>query len=191
MESEIEAKFFLADKDEARKKLEQAGFTLRTPEHLMTRKAFDVPSEGPGHRWGRVRQEAGRVTMSVKHDLGTGINGVSEAEITVDDFDRAVQFLEAAGFKFKAFHENLREVWTRGDVEAAIDTWPGLSPFVEIEGPSEDAVRQASADLGFDFGWAVFGGVAPMYATELGIPEKVVNDEMPEITFANPPKKLN
>lgn len=188
MDKEIEAAFLSIDKDAMRAKLKTAGFTLEIPEYLMYRKAFDFPTADPGHsKWARVRKESGKITMTIKDITGNGINDVYEIELEVNDFDAAVEFLKSCGLIEKAFQESLRETWVRGEIEAAIDTWPGLNPFLEIEGPNEETVRAASVELGLDFSKAVFGPVGNMYERELGIPEKVVN-QMPEITFANPPK---
>jgi hypothetical protein len=69
-----------------------------------------------------------------------------------------------------------------------IDEWPGLNPFIEIEGPSVAAVEQAAAALGFDMDDAVYGGVGKVYQTELGYVPEAVNN-WPIISFANPPTR--
>ena len=127
--------------------------------------------------------------MAIKETLGPGINETYEVELTVNDFDTAAEFLRGAGIRAKAFQENTREVWSRGGIEATIDTWPGLQPFVEIEGQNESEVRAASHELGFDFSQAFFGSIDYVYEMELGIAAKTIN-QLPEITFENPPKKV-
>ena len=82
----------------------------------------------------------------------------------------------------------MREVWKRNGVEVTIDTWPGLNPFVEVEAQTEDTVREVSEELGFDFEKALFGSIDLVYQKELGIFAATINT-LPEITFANPPKK--
>lgn len=188
MKREIEATFLSVDKDAMRAKLKEAGFELETPEYMMRRKTFDIPSPLGNKKWGRVRQESAKVTMTVKEIRGTGINDTYEVELVVSDFDTACSFLDACGIKAKAFQENMREVWTRNGVETTIDTWPGLDPFVEIEGLDESIVRKVSLELGFDFNRAVFGSIDLVYEKELGIPSEMIIN-LPEITFANPPKK--
>ena len=83
----------------------------------MVRKAFDIISNDNVHRWGRVRKEADKITMTVKEIHGDGIEDTYETEIEVDDFDKACAIFEACNIKEKAFQENLREEWRRGDVE--------------------------------------------------------------------------
>src|SRR3989344_4100405 len=189
MKNEIEATFLSVNKDSVRKKLKEVGFELKIPEYLMRRKTFNFSSTSPErNRWGRVRQESNKVTMTVKEIRGLGINDTYEAELVVNDFDAAVDFFEACDIHEKAFQENMREVWKRDEAEITIDTWPGLNPFVEIEGINEKIVREISSELGFDFEKAVFGSIDLVYEKELGIPAKTIIS-LPEITFANPPKK--
>jgi len=189
MKNEIEATFLSINKDVMRDKLKSAGFKLKTPEYLMRRKTFDFSRIAPGrNKWGRVRQEADKVTMTVKEIRGSGINDTYEVELIVNDFETAAAFFEACGIPAKAYQENMREVWVRNGVEVTIDTWPGLNPFVEIEGENEKVVREISKELGFDFKKAVFGSIDLVYEKELGIPAQTII-RLPEITFANPPKK--
>ena len=149
----------------------------------MRRKTFDFSRIAPGRRkWGRVRQEFDRVTMTVKEATGDGIHDTFEAEMVVDDFDRATAFFEACDIPAKSSQENLREVWRRAEVEAVIDTWPGLKPFIEIEGPTEAGVRDASVALGFDFKDAVFGSIDLVYEHERGISAETIRN-LPSITF--------
>jgi hypothetical protein len=68
-----------------------------------------------------------------------------------------------------------------------IDTWPGLKPFVEIEGPDETIVKKVASELGFDFEKAVFGSIDLVYEKELGIPSATIS-RLPEITFDAPPR---
>lgn len=189
MKNEIEAKFLSIDKNVLRKTLEQAGFKLEIPEYMMRRKTFDFSRIAPGlNKWGRVRQESDKVTMTVKEIRGSGINDTYEVELVVNDFDTASDFFEACGISAKAFQENMREMWVRDGVEVTIDTWPGLEPFVEIEGNNENIVQKISHELGFDFKKAVFGSIDLVYEKELGIPAEIIT-RLPEITFVNPPNK--
>jgi len=189
MKKEIEATYLSVNKEDVRKKLGATGFVLQTPEYMMRRKTFDFPNPKEGQKkWGRVRQEANKVTMTVKEIRGSGINDTYEVEIVVNDFDTASDFFEACGIPAKAFQENLREVWIRNDVEITIDTWPSLNPFVEVEAETEEVVRKVSEELGFNFDEAVFGSIDIVYEKEIGIPAETII-KLPEITFANPPKK--
>jgi len=189
MKKEIEATYLSVDKENVRKKLRAAGFALQTPEYMMRRKTFDFSRVAPGrNKWGRVRQEADKITMTVKEVRGSGINDTYEIELVVNNFDTACDFFEACNIPAKAYQENMREVWKRDGVEVTIDTWPGLNPFVEIEAETEEVVRKISGELDFNFDEAVFGSIDIVYEKELGIPAATII-KLPEITFVNPPKK--
>ncbi len=188
MKNEIEATFLSVDKESTRKILKEKGFDLIIPEYMMRRKTFDFPNVTPGtSKWGRVRQEFDKVTMTIKEIKGSGINDTYEVELIVNSFDIATEFFGTCNIIEKAFQENMREVWTRDDVEVTIDTWPGLNPFVEIEGNSEDLVKKICIELGFNFKKAVFGSIDLVYEKEIGIPAKVII-ALPEITFSKPPQ---
>jgi len=188
MKKEIEATFLSIEKGSMRARLKKAGFELKTPEYMMRRKTFDFHSVPGRKKWGRVRQEFDKVTMTVKEIRGSGINDTYEIELVVNDFDAATAFFEACNIRAKAFQENMREVWIRNEVEVTIDTWPGLNPFVEIEGKDEKMVREVSSELGFNFEKAIFGSIDLVYEKEVNIPAETII-RLPEITFANPPKK--
>jgi adenylate cyclase class 2 len=189
MKNEIEATFLSVNKELMRAKLKETGFILSIPEYIMRRKTFKFPNVPIGHsKWGRIRQESDKITMTIKDIRGSGISDVYESEIIVNDFNAGTAFFEACGITQNAFQENLREVWKHNEVEATIDTWPGLDPFIEVEGGNEDIVKKISEKLGFRFEEAVFGSIDLVYEKVLGIPsEEIIN--LPEITFKNPPKK--
>ena len=48
-----------------------------------------------------------------------------------------------------------------------MDTWAGLSTFLEIEGPGEDAVRATADALELDFAYASYGSVDEVYLAVL------------------------
>ena len=88
--------------------------------------------------------------------------------------------------------ETKRETWKLGEAEVVIDEWPWLEPFIEIEGPSEESVRDAAAQLEFDWNTAVFGGATEAYrASYPNLPATMVMDDVPDIRFdAEPPARL-
>lgn len=186
MNTEYEAKFLSIDVKKLRETLAACGATRVYPEFLMKRVVFDLPKKVV-HGWARVRQEADKVTMSVKLFEGESMLDQKEVELTIDNFEQGVVFLEALGMIKKAYQESKRERWNFDGVDVTIDTWPGLSTFAEIEGDSEAVVHTASEQLGFDWSQAVFGAVSVIYERELGIREHGILDETPMITFAQPP----
>ncbi len=184
MQIEYEATFINIDKQIIRQKLSVLGAELIRPEFLQRRVVFNLP-EGHGipGGWLRVRDEGGKITMSLKVVDGTTIYDQKEVLLNIDNFDNAVIFLESIGSKKKAFQESRREIWKLGDVEIMIDEWPFLEPYVEIEGVSEDAVKLVSEQMGFDYSTAVFDSVDGQYSTKYGISKEIINQHTPEILF--------
>jgi adenylate cyclase class 2 len=184
MQTEYEATFTDVSKDDIRARLAAAGATLVKPEFLQKRSVFLLPAghEIPGG-WLRVRDEGDRVTMSLKVVDGDKIENQRETELVISDFAAGKDLLTAIGAREKAYQESRREKWRLGDVEVTVDEWPFLPPYVEVEGPSEAAVRAAAGRLGFDYAAARFCAVGTLYAERYGIEEAVLNDRTPRLVF--------
>lgn len=188
MNNEFEIKFLNINKDKLANILSSKDFKLKHPEYTMKRKTFDFSKVSPGkNKWGRVRQEADKVTMTIKEVCNDKIDGTYEIELIVDNFENASSFFQECGIYAKAYQENKRELWERGSVVVTIDTWPGINPFVEIEGNSIDEVKNICTELGFVFEDGVFGSIDMVYEKLLGIPAQNII-VLPEITFSKPPK---
>ncbi len=100
-----------------------------------------------------------------------------------DYFIDAKAFLSRIGCRWKTYQENKRELWKLDGVDIAIDEWPFLEPFVELEGKSENAVRRVSKKLGFDYKTAVFGATGKLISIKYGISENFINNTVPYLTF--------
>jgi adenylate cyclase class 2 len=186
MNIEFEAKFFV-DPELFKKKLEQVGATLRVSDRLMRRKTFILPVddlEAQRNMWGRVRDEGDRITMTVKHlSSATSIDGVREMELDVNDFDKACLFMQLTGCIIKSYQENYRETWEIDGCQVTIDRWPGLQPFVEIEGPDKKSVEDLLARFDVKAEEIFFGSIDVVYEERLGIPTVVFN-QLPCVTFS-------
>lgn len=190
MQTEYEATFINIDKDEVRERLKKVGAILVKPEVLMKRYTFNLPEgQDKQHAWARVRDEGDKITMSFKivNDGGTGrIDEQKEICLKIDNFGNGVEFLKELGCKEKAYQESKREIWQIGETEICIDEWPFLEPFVEVEGPNEQEVKEVSAQLGFDYTKAIFCAVGAIYAkkyVKYGFSEKMINNAIPRIVF--------
>lgn len=184
METEYEATFLDVDKDEIRKKLKDAGATLVKPEFMQKRVAFNLPK---GHEdkdaWLRVRDEQDKITMTYKKIDGDKIEDQKEINLIINDFAKGEEFLKSIGCRKKAYQETMREIWELDGVEICIDTWPFLEPFVEVEGKSEENVKEVSEKLGFDYSEALFCGVTKIYRMKYDIPEEFIDDYISKIVF--------
>ncbi|MDD2657241.1 MAG: class IV adenylate cyclase [Candidatus Pacebacteria bacterium] len=191
METEIEAKFPDIDADTLRSALKEKGANLEHPEVLMRRKNYDYPDrrlEKMGG-WIRVRDEGDKITLSYKQLHDRTLHGTKEVNVVVDDFDKTCSFLEMVGMAAKAYQETKREKWHYKGVEVTIDTWPWVPTFVELEGPTEELVREVANDLGFDWGKAMHGSVETIYQMHYDFTEAEI-DGWESITFIAPPDWL-
>ena len=107
----------------------------------------------------RVRDEGDKVTLTYKQFDSLSVDGAKEIEVEVSDYDKTVAILAQAGLPAYTSQQTRRETWHLGNVEIMLDEWPWLRPYIEIEGESEEVLRQVADQLGFDWKDAVFGDV--------------------------------
>ncbi len=190
MNTEIEVKFLGVDIEDMRNKLHAAGAVCEQPMRLMKRAIIRAANAEDNWSSGfvRVRDEGDRVTMTYKYFKELSIDGATEIETVVGDYEATVAILENAGLSASSRQESRRETWKLGDVEIVIDEWPWLKPYIEIEGESEQALREVAEKLGFDWDVsAAFGDVMVAYRAEyphLRIDETL--GDLPEILFDDP-----
>lgn len=191
MKTEFEAKFPDIDADALRVALKGKGAHLELPEVLMRRKNFDYPDRRLEKMsgWIRVRDEGDKVTLSYKQLNDRTLYGTKEVNVVVDDFDKTCSFLESIGMAAKAYQETRREKWDYKGVEVTIDTWPWVPTFVELEGPTEEVVREVARDFGFDWDKAMHGSVETIYQMHYDFTEAEI-DGWESITFIAPPDWL-
>jgi adenylate cyclase class 2 len=71
-----------------------------------------------------------------------------EIEMPVPDCDQARALLEGLGYEHKLAVHKHREQWSYKQCLIGLDQVTGLGPFVEIEGPDSDVIRDVQKDLG-------------------------------------------
>lgn len=145
MAQEFETKVLEIDADSIKSKLKKLG-AEEEPEVKMRRWVFDMNPKG--YEWIRLRDNGKNITLAYKCKKGRGISDTEEIEVEVKDFDRTFEILCKMPFKAKYYRESRRKLFRLKDIEFTIDTWPGLSPLLEIEASSEKRVREGLAMLG-------------------------------------------
>ncbi len=80
----------------------------------------------------RVRDEGHRITMTYKYK-DPNAKFENESEITIDNFDTAVEMLLGIGCKKKYYYEKIRDIWTLKNTEIVFDSNPGIDDRMEIE----------------------------------------------------------
>lgn len=166
MQTEIEVKFCDIDIDAIREILARAGAVCEQPMRLMRRALIEEPHHADEHSFIRVRDEGDKVTLTFKRrddPASPTIDGVKEIEVIVSSFDDTVELLREAGWSYKTFQESKRETWQLGETEVVIDEWPWIPPYIEIEGPTESAVRGTAERLGLDWSDAEYGHIDALY----------------------------
>lgn len=139
----------------------------------------------------RVRDEGDKVTLTYKQQQRDAVDGIIEIETEIKDFDKAVEILQQFSFEKQSYQESKREKWYVQEVEVVLDEWPWLHPFVEVEGPSEAALRRVAEQLGLAWETAVFGDVMRAYRKQypwLGVNDAV--GDLPEVRFDDPPPPM-
>lgn len=189
MKSEIEVKFLDINHDAIRTKLKGLGARCNHEKRLMRRFIVETPEMHEKDAFLRVRDEGSKVTMTYKQFDKLAVDGAKEIEITIDNFDDGVSLVKTVcpTVNRVSYQESKRETWMLGDVEVVLDEWPWLKPYIEIEGESEDALKQVAEQLGLSWNAAVFGDVMAAYRVEY--PHLTVNDtvgNIAEVKFGDP-----
>ncbi|MGB2614767.1 MAG: class IV adenylate cyclase [Phycisphaerae bacterium] len=167
MGEEIEAKIRVADPEAFRRRMAERGADGGETV-LEDNRLFDDPAETL-RRLGaalRVREERAaadgtplRATVTYKGPRAEGeLKRREEIEVEVraaPGFAEATpgalglgDIFEAIGLRETFRYEKRRSIWRVGECEVALDELPHLGWFVEIEGPTEKAIRACLEDLG-------------------------------------------
>lgn len=152
---EIETKIIDVDVRHARKMLLLNG-ALPLGKFFFRRYVFDLSNRNDEDSFIRVRTDGKETTMTYKFRKGEGLGNTREIETNVGDFDRAVAILSKL-IKRRYYHEDKRESYLYKNVVVDINTWPGIPPFIEVEGRSVRQVRTVISEL--DIGGKEVGNI--------------------------------
>jgi adenylate cyclase class 2 len=161
--------------DAVRAKLVQCG-AARHGTELETNTFFDTPGRAlvAGDRGLRLRRAKDlasgkeRFVITVKGPAQSGaLKTREEAEVSVDDGDRAAAVLRALGYEPQLSFQKRRETWETGGCKVELDELPVLGLFVEVEGPDEAAVMRVRAAIGLDGHPLIKAGYVTMLSRHL------------------------
>ena len=186
MPVEIEAKFRVASHEPVRERLRTLGATFlgRVMEwnRIMDRPDGSLRRAGCGLRVRAVRDEAGNekpATLTFKGPRKAGpLKSREELEVQISCPDTAATILKMLGFADVLSYQKRRESWSLGPCRVELDEPPHIGLFVEIEGPSETAIRSAQVDLGLDGAEHTpnsYVGLLWEYCLEHAITDRVLN----------------
>lgn len=187
VQTEYEVKFTGVDHQQIRDALRAAGASLQTPERTMRRAVYGGEAN-PGMRctYGRIRDEGDVITMSAKFSAtNNAIDSQKEAVIRIDDFESAHAILDAFGLVMTDHQENKRETWRCQDgTLVELETWPDLPPYLEIEGPSIEAIQQVAAHLSLDWDQHTTDPTNLLYEKLLGLSPEQTREKMANLRFS-------
>ena len=150
MHTEYEVRVLEIDVDKIKSTLDSIG-ALFEWDLLQKRYVYDFIPKLDG-KWIRLRTNGDKTTLTIKNLVSSQIDGTQELEIEVDNFERCNLILKELGYEAKGFQENRRIQYNLNGVEIDIDSWPYIPTYLEIEGPSEEAVYNTVKALGFKKG---------------------------------------
>ena len=117
-------------------------------EVTMKRWVFDIDSTKD--EFMRLRDEGKKVTLTYKRKTGSGISETEEIEVEISHFEKAAEILSKLKFNNKYYQENKRKIFKLRGIEFAIDTWPKIPAYLEIESYNENKVKEGLALLNLD-----------------------------------------
>jgi len=162
---EIEVKFHLLDLDLLRAALRARGARLERSRILETNLRYDTPDGALAERGDilRLRRSAdARLTHKRPSQPAGELNARPEVEVVVADFEATRELLERLGFVVVMRYEKYREAYLLGTVEVALDELP-FGFFVELEGPTAEALRLAAEALGLAWHQAFQGSYVSIF----------------------------
>src|SRR3989344_6765434 len=89
----------------------------------------------------RIRKSKNKILVSYKHHQKHTATGTYEIEFEVNDFNKAKLFLENLGLVAFRIQEKKRHTFKLENVILDIDTWPTIPTYLEIEGESEEDLK--------------------------------------------------
>ena len=168
---EIEVKFLEINKPALLGKLNALGAD-DLGEELITEQIFhDAAGEWYTERkFARIRKTGKSIFFTYKHVEQRTATGTVEIEFPITNPGKMKDFLEALGLVMDRKQEKRRHKFMLGEIIIDIDTWPKIPTYAELEGPSEEAIKNAASKLGFDWSKGVFGTASQMIEEVYHIP---------------------
>ena len=180
MPIEYEAKLLDIDPTTTAQTILDAGGTLLGTS-LQRRYVYDIDPNDQT-TWIRPRDNGTNTTLAVKEIAHDGIDGTTETETTVSDFDATHQILAKLGYTPKGYQENTRTSFTLGPARLEIDQWPHIPPYLEIEADTPADVHATAHLLGINPDNLTSQNTTAIYQ-HYGIDLAAI----PHLTFEGPP----
>ena len=155
---EIEVRFLEVDVPKLQRRLLELGATDEG-EDFFKEVIFYHPDkkfDDDHRRFIRIRAMNKKTVLTYKHQYEDTATGTIETEFGIDNAAQAEAFVKELGWTASRVQEKKRHSFHLGAVIADFDTWPGVPTYVELEGPSEQALKDVAEKLGLSWSRAVF-----------------------------------
>ena len=150
---EIEVRFLEIDKDALISKLRELGAEDIGEDMLEEVIIYDkeLSWQKAVRKMLRIRTRGGKTHLTFKHHHENSATGTEEIEFEISDIGKAEALLERLGYVSVRRQQKLRHTFHLGDVVIDIDTWPKVPTYVELEGTSEESLKEAAQLLSLDW----------------------------------------
>ena len=150
---EIEVRFLEINKEELEAKLKSLGAEDLGEDYFkeILFNHTDPNWSDNKRKFIRIRQKSKGAVMTYKHRTDQTVVGTKEIEFGIDNVEKVQLFLEETGWEFVRFVEKKRHSFKLGNVEVDIDLFPKAPYFVELEGESEEDLKEAAKKLELDW----------------------------------------
>ena len=150
MEKEIETRFLEINKESLISKLISLG-ALDKGEEKLEQIIFKSKLWDHKGKFIRLRKTHGKFKLTYKEQIDLTIDGAREIEFEVSDWNKCILFLEKSGITAIRNIEKYRHTLVINNVYFDIDTWPKIPAYVEVEGPSIEAIKEACSLVGLNW----------------------------------------
>lgn len=154
---EIEARFLEVDVPTIHEKLRLVNAEDQGEKFLEETIFYDkdLTWRGVG-KYARLRSIDGVHTFTYKHIKADSIDGAEEIEFAVNSPEAVKDFLDKVGLAPFRTQQKKRHSYLLDNVTVDIDQWPLIPAYVELEGGSEESIKNVAEKLDFNWKDAVF-----------------------------------
>lgn len=171
MDKEIEARFLEVDKEALVDKLLKLGAKDLGENTLEEVIIYDPELKWlDERRFVRLRKTGESTRLTYKEHRASTVDGAHEIELGIEDLEKAVKIFESIGLLPYRRQQKRRHTLHLDKVVFDIDTWPKIPTYVELEGPSEEVLKNVASKLGLDWGKAVFEDARKIIEGRYNIP---------------------
>jgi predicted adenylyl cyclase CyaB len=149
---EIEIKFAVKNTKAVTEKLRKLGFQISVGRHRERNYLFDDASGNlrMAGKLLRVRKTPSSQTVTFKGPISTAskLKHREEIECRVENADTLIRILEEAGFSIRTEYSKYRTVFENNGFNISLDETEAGN-FLEVEGPSDEAITRLGEKLGY------------------------------------------